>query len=113
MNLMGRVKYNEFESLGINCPMEDLLKRGDLNPDMLTVEYGSGPSWMLYVGWWGFPKGHTLFGVPTGAFWIQAFQLPETETASIEWEARSTEELWSAVQLMDGWLADYAAPGEP
>jgi transcriptional regulator GlxA family with amidase domain len=106
MELRGRVRYSEFETLGAATPMEELLERGELNADMLAIEYGDGPSWVVYVGWWRFADGHTLFGMRTGAFWIQAFQLPEAETASIEWEARSLDELWPAIQLIDRWLAD-------
>ena len=114
MNLMGRVKYNEFESIGIVRPMEDLVAGGDLNEDMLIVEYGSGPNWRLFAGWWPYFSGHPKFGDLKGHFVITASRAADTfHHAAISWEARSLEELWSAVQLMDGWLADCAAPEEP
>lgn len=105
LQLKGRVSYCEFDPIGVVQPMDELLKSGNLNEDMLLVEYGEGPDWRVYVGWWPFPPDHPKHGYPEGYFGISAARgADKVHHVSIHWEARSLEELWSAVQGIDRWL---------
>ena len=86
--------------------MSEFVAKGDGNEDMLIVEYGDGPLWWLYVGWWPYKEDHPLFGDPNGHFFITASRGSDKfHYTSISWEARTLQELWSAVTALDEWLA--------